>query len=226
MSWSRAVVIGAAGGIGSALTGLLQERGTATVALGRSELDVTDENSIAGCAQALAGGDPIDLVLIASGILAPPGCAPEKALRDVDPAAAAHVFAVNTIGPLLVAKHFVPLLPRAGRSAFAVLGARVGSIADNRLGGWYSYRASKAALAMIVRTLAVELARSRPEAICAALHPGTVATDLSAPFQRGVAADRLFAPERSAAHLLDVLDRLTTADSGGHFAWDGSRIAP
>jgi NAD(P)-dependent dehydrogenase (short-subunit alcohol dehydrogenase family) len=138
----------------------------------------------------------------------------------------ARVFAVNTIGPALVAKHFLPLLPRRGRSAFAAISARVGSIGDNRLGGWHSYRASKAALNMLLRNFAIELARRAPDAVCIGLHPGTVDTALSAPFRSRVAPDRLFTPARSAGHLLRVIEQATVADNGHVLAWDGARIPP
>ena len=134
------------------------------------------------------------------------------------------VFAVNTIGPALVAKHFVPLMPRQGRSVFAALSARVGSIEDNRLGGWYSYRASKAALNQILRTLAIEVARTRPEAIVVGLHPGTVTSSLSAPFRSAESKPAPFTPEASAVHLLHVLERLSPRDSGRVFAWDAQPI--
>jgi NAD(P)-dependent dehydrogenase (short-subunit alcohol dehydrogenase family) len=133
---------------------------------------------------------------------------------------------VNAIGPALVAKHFLPLLARGRSTAFAALSARVGSISDNRLGGWYGYRASKAALNMLIKTLSIELARTRPEAVCVALHPGTVDTRLSGPFQRSVAPDQLFTPEVSGRHLLRVLERLVPSDSGGCFAWNGKAIDP
>ena len=134
------------------------------------------------------------------------------------------LFAVNAIGPALVAKHFLPLLPRHGRSVFASISARVGSIEDNRLGGWYSYRASKAALNMLLKTYSIELKRRAPSAICVGLHPGTVDTALSKPFQGGVAPGKLFSPTQSAAYLLRVIDGLTPADNGAVFAWDGSQI--
>lgn len=224
MSWRRAVVVGASGGIGGSLCSALAERGTELVALSRPEIDLHDEDTIARAASETGEGGPVDLVFVASGILAPAGRGPEKALRDIDAAAMAEVMAVNAIGPLLVAKHFVPLMPRKGRSAFAALGARVGSIGDNRLGGWYGYRASKAALTMGIRTLAIEVARTRPDAICVALHPGTVATRLSAGFRSSVPERGPFAPNESARHLLDTLDRLGPQDSGSHFAWDGCAI--
>ncbi|AWJ87043.1 short-chain dehydrogenase (plasmid) [Azospirillum sp. TSH58] len=230
----RAVVIGASGGIGAAVTHqLLADSGvTEVVALSRRPiapaeklrtgfLDLADEPSIADAA-ALAGA--VDLVFIASGLLHQDAVRPEKSWRALDPAAMARLFQVNAIGPALVAKHFLPRMPRQGRAVFAVLSAKVGSIADNRLGGWYGYRASKAALNQIVRTTAIELARSRPDAVCVALHPGTVDTPLSQPFQAGVAQGRLFSPAVAAGHLLHVLGELTPMDSGGLFAWDGQRL--
>jgi NAD(P)-dependent dehydrogenase (short-subunit alcohol dehydrogenase family) len=225
------VVIGASGGIGGALADLLEAEGREVLRFSRSadearHIDVEDEKSIAAAAARAAEGDPPDLVLVATGALTIDGHPPEKTWRSLDAERLARSYAINAIGPALVAKHFLPLLPRERRSVFAVLGARVGSIGDNRLGGWYGYRASKAALAMMVRTLAVELARGRPEAICVALHPGTVDTALSEPFQGNVVPEKLFTPLQSAASMLEVLRRLTPADSGGHFAWDGSRIDP
>ena len=232
-----AVVFGAGGGIGRALVELLAAQGCHAVHAGARNLpkglpaevqpfsfDLTSEESIAAALAAISG--PLDLVLVATGVLQDEGLglAPEKTWRALDPAAMARAFAINTIGPALIAKHALPRLRREGRAVFAALSARVGSIGDNRLGGWHSYRASKAALNQVVRTCAVELARTRPEAIAVALHPGTVATRLSAPFQRGVPAEQLFTPDESAAHLLRVIEGLTPADSGGFFAWDGAPI--
>lgn len=217
-----ALVLGAAGGIGAALATALEERGVATSRLSRrlNGLDVTDENSIA---RALAGLPEVPrLVLVATGLLHADGIAPEKSLAALDPTRLARSFAVNAIGPALVAKHLLPLMPRAGRSVFAVLSARVGSIADNRLGGWYGYRASKAALNQLIRTAAIEQHRRAPGSVVVALHPGTVATGLSAPFRGG--AERVFTPPEAAAHLLDVVAGLQPADSGGFFAWDGTAV--
>ncbi len=232
----RALVVGSSGGIGAALERGLQARGFAVEGLSRASgtdlegarpsIDLTDENSIAAAATSLRDKAPFSQILIATGLLHSADLAPEKALRDLDPASLARLFAVNATGPMLVAKHFIPLLPRRGRCIFAALSARVGSIGDNRLGGWYGYRASKAALNMLIKTLAIELARTRPDAICVSLHPGTVDTGLSQPFQRSVALGQLFSPDKSAAHLLDVLDGLTAAQSGGCFAWDGQEIRP
>ena len=138
--------------------------------------------------------------------------------------AMSEVFNVNTIGPALLAKHFLPAMRKTGKTVFVALSARVGSIADNRLGGWVSYRASKAALNMVVKTIAVEQARQRPESIVVSLHPGTVDTALSKPFSAGVSENSLFTPEYSAACLLKVIDGLNVTDSGGFFAWDGAGI--
>lgn len=235
--FGRAVVVGAAGGIGAALATILADRGTVVHALSRQGvatdarvragiIDIEDEGSIAGAAASLGADDPIDLVIVATGLLHAEGIAPEKSYRRLSPRSFERYFAVNATGPALVAKHFLPLLTRERSSVFAALSARVGSIGDNRLGGWYGYRASKAALNMIVKTLSVELARTHPQAACVALHPGTVATNLSHPFQKGVAADKLFSPDTAASHLLDVIAGLSAEDSGRILAWDGTEITP
>ena len=225
----KSIVIGATGGIGAALADALEARGVAVTRLSRQStppIDLESDASIAAAAATVASDGPFDLILIASGILHGDGVAPEKTYRQLDGPALEQVFRVNSIGPTLVARHFVPLLRQSGRAIFAALSARVGSIGDNKLGGWFAYRASKAALNQIVRTLAIELARTRPETLCVALHPGTVDTALSAPFQRGLAEGQLLSPAASAGHLLDTLDKLGPADSGGCFDWKGERIAP
>ena len=214
-----AVVVGAGGGVGAALAEALtaSARFTAVHALRRADLDLEDEASIAAAATRLDA--PPRLVIVATGLLHGQGVTPEKALRAVDPAALLKSYAVNAVGPVLVAKHFTPLFPRAGKATFAALSARVGSLGDNRLGGWHGYRASKAALNMLLRNVAIELGRSRPQAVCLALHPGTVDTGLSAPFQGGVPGERLFTPAFSAARLLEVIDHRGPEDSGGVFDW-------
>ena len=225
----KAIVIGSSGGIGAALCEELEARGASVTRLSRRSdppIDHLSDTSIEAAAAALAPHAPFDLILIASGILHGDGVAPEKTYRQLDGPALEQVFRVNAIGPALVARHFVPLLRPSGRAIFAALSARVGSIGDNKLGGWFAYRASKAALNQIVRTLAIELARTRPETLCVALHPGTVDTALSAPFQRGLAEGQLLSPAASAGHLLDTLDKLGPGDSGGCFDWRGGRIAP
>ena len=214
-----AVVVGAAGGVGAALATALATAGHNVVALGRATtppLDLLDEASIATAAAHVAASvadqGTLRLVIDATGFLHGDGFEPERSWRDLDPAHMARAFAVNAIGPALLMKHFLPLLPRQGPSVFATLSARVGSIGDNRLGGWYAYRASKAALNQLVRTAAIELRRRAPEAVCVALHPGTVATPLSAPFARAGLAVR--PAEEAAADLLRVITALGPADSG------------
>ena len=151
---------------------------------------------------------------------------PEKSLRDIDGAALDRLFRINATGPAVVMRHFLPLLAKDRRSVFAALSARVGSIGDNRLGGWVGYRASKAALNQVIRTLAIELGRTDPHAVLVGLHPGTVDTPLSTPFQRNVDAGRLFSPEQAAGLLLDVIAGLAPGDSGHCLDWAGKRIAP
>ena len=224
-----AIVIGATGGIGSALVTALEAQGMNVLAFSRKgprPIDILDEHSIAAAAAAVATGPQPRLVILATGLLHEPGLMPERSLRDLDADRLARSFAVNAIGPALVAKHFLPLLPRDGRSVFAALGARVGSIGDNRLGGWTGYRMAKAALAMLIRNLAIETTRRAPGAICVALHPGTVATPLSEPFRKNLADGQLTAPADAAANLLRVIAALTPADSGNVLAWDGRTIAP
>ncbi|MCW3796545.1 SDR family NAD(P)-dependent oxidoreductase [Sphingomonas sp. BN140010] len=218
-----AIVIGASGGIGSALADLLSQRGP-VVRLSRSagDLDLLDESSIAAAAARLAGQAPFARIIVATGLLHDDRQDPERSLRDLSAEHLQRSFAINAIGPVLCLRHFLPLLAPDGR--FAALSARVGSISDNRLGGWYGYRAAKAALNQLVRTAAIELARTRREAVCVTLHPGTVDTAMSRPFQRGVAPDKLFTPVFAAERLLAVLDALTAADSGSCFDWAGTRV--
>ncbi len=233
-----AVVFGTSGAIGRALAARLAASGRYSAVWGGSRsggdealpgvtpfrFDPADEASLAEVAASLPA--PPALVLVATGLLHDParGIAPEKSWKALDGAAMAEVYAANAIAPALIAKHLLPRFLRDVRAVFAVLSARVGSIGDNRLGGWHSYRASKAALNMLVRNFAIELHRSHPQALAVALHPGTVDSRLSAPFQRGVAPGKLFSPDQSAGYLLEVLDRLTPANSGGLYAWDGTRL--
>ncbi|WP_299327871.1 SDR family NAD(P)-dependent oxidoreductase [Parasphingopyxis sp.] len=228
-----AIVIGASGGIGRALADALETEGkhARIIRLSRSggpdgAIDIQDEASIAAAAEGLADTPPPSLIFVATGILHDGPAGPEKTMRELDAAWLSRNFAVNTIGPVLVAKHFLPLMPKSEPATFAALSARVGSISDNRLGGWYGYRASKAALNMMIRNLAIEHRRKNDRAIIVGLHPGTVDTPLSEPFQRNVPAKQLFDPERAALQLLDVLDGLKPSDSGHIFAWDGEEIAP
>ncbi len=236
---STAVVIGASGGVGRALCEQLRSdaRYTQVLALGRSAgdatgaldiaLDITVEASIEAATALIASavarsGTELRLVLDATGFLHGDGFEPEKSWRQIDAAHMAHAFAVNAIGPALLMKHLLPLLPRSGRAVFASLSAKVGSIGDNRLGGWYSYRASKAALNQLVHTAAIELARRQPQAICVALHPGTVATRLSGPFSKS--GLEVQTPAQCAARLLATIDGLSEADSGGFFNHRGETL--
>lgn len=189
-------------------------------------IDYGDEATMAQAADLAGEQGPVDLVIFAGGILHTGNFGPEKSLRDLSADKFRAVFEANTFAPALVAKHFLPKLPRQRRGVFAAISARVGSISDNRLGGWYSYRASKAALNMVIKTAAIETARKFPHAIVAGLHPGTVDSALSKPFQANVPAGKLFTPSFSAQRLLAVLASLTPADSGQCFAWDGQRIEP
>ena len=228
----HAAVFGASGGIGGALVAELAGKGWQVAAGSRSgalvegaactfAFDLEDEGSIAAAAEEL---DPaVSLIVVATGALVlPGGRGPERSLRQLDAEALAAAFRINTIGPALIAKHVLTRLPRNRRSVFAALGARVGAIGDNRLGGWHSYRASKAALAMLIRNFAIELARTHPQAIVAGLHPGTVATPLSAPFVK--ASADVFAPERAARQLVQVLEALTPAQSGRVIDWRGETV--
>jgi NAD(P)-dependent dehydrogenase (short-subunit alcohol dehydrogenase family) len=190
-------------------------------------MDVTDVASIVSAAEHATRVAPrLHLLVNCAGVLhdAAHGMRPEKRLADLSADALARAFAVNATGPLLVARHFEPLLAHRERAVFASLSARVGSIGDNRLGGWYAYRASKAAQNQCTRTLAIEWARSRRNVICVALHPGTTDTDLSRPFQGNVPAGKLFGVDHAVTHLLGVIDRLQAADTGQFFAWNGERI--
>lgn len=216
----RALIIGDTGGIGAALAQALRDRGTDVTGMSRRDgLDLTDPASVAATLGRL---DPsFDLIIVATGILALPGQSPEKSLRALDAATMAQVFAVNTIGPTLILRESSRLLPRTGRSVLAVLSARVGSIGDNRLGGWHSYRASKAALNQILRGTAIELARTHRHAICVALHPGTVATPFTAAY---AGTHPTVPPATAAANLLTVIDGLTPAATGSFLDWQGQTI--
>ncbi|MGR3465205.1 SDR family NAD(P)-dependent oxidoreductase [Limimaricola sp.] len=216
---TTALVIGASGGIGGALADELESRGTAVTRLSRSAdgLDVTDPVSVE---THLGGRDgPFDMILVAVGILAPEGQGPEKSLDAIKAVPMARVFAVNAIGPALILRHLPRLLAEGGRCG--VLSARVGSIGDNAIGGWHSYRASKAALNQIVHGAAIELKRHDRRAILAALHPGTVETAFTAPY---AGRHRMVPAEEAARNLLQVMARLDPAQSGGFFDWRGEDV--
>ena len=232
----RIAVFGSSGGIGRAFVEELAKRpGVDRIhAFSRKDQVFDDErilttaidiHSEASLGAAAASVDaPLDLVVVAIGTLHSDTYSPERRISEISADAMLEVFRINTVAPALIAKHFLPLLDRERRTVFAALSARVGSISDNRLGGWTSYRASKAALNMVLRTFAIEHGRRRRNSIVAGLHPGTVDTSLSRPFSASVPHGKLFTPARSATYLLDVIDRLEPDDSGGVFAWDGQRI--
>jgi len=216
----QVLVIGASGGIGSALAAALEARGFEVLRRSRTQdgFDVTDEAAVSA---GLAGLSGLEGVIVATGALEINGAAPERSIKAISAQAMAEQFALNTIGPALVMRHAPALLRRDGRAVFAALSARVGSIGDNRLGGWISYRAAKAALNQVVHTGATELARSHPEAICVALHPGTVATSFTAKY---AGRHDTVPPETAAQNLLRVLAGLTPAQTGGFFDWKGDVI--
>jgi NAD(P)-dependent dehydrogenase (short-subunit alcohol dehydrogenase family) len=238
-----ALVIGAGGGLGAALLAGLRASGTVVLGLGRHTvpaLDLTDEASVAAAAGWVAGecaarALPLRTLVVASGFLHGPvggaggravagaeNAQPERSWSQLDPTWLAHCFAVNAIGPALVVKHFFPLLARSGPCVAGFLSAKVGSIGDNALGGWYGYRASKAALNQIVRTASIELARRNRQAVCVALHPGTVETALSQPFAK--AGLNVRPPAVAAQELLAVLAGLTPAQTGGFFDYRGQAL--
>lgn len=223
----KAIVVGASGGIGSAIADALgADPACATVIclsrIGDRKIDLCDESSVVAAKETIEVElGSVDLIFNATGALIINSVPPEKTIKRLDPENMARHFQANAIGPALLLKHLAPLLPRDRRGLFASLSARVGSIGDNSLGGWFSYRASKAAQNQIVRTVAIEFMRTHPLAVLATLHPGTVATRLSEPFASG--RNRLKA-ETSAHMLLQVLDSLTTAQSGGFFDYKGDLV--
>ncbi len=226
------LVIGATGGLGRAMVdaAALRWPEAEVMALSRRSapaIDLLDEGTIAASAQAVkahlqASERSLQLVIDATGWLHGQGWMPEKSWRQLDPAHLAHQFAVNATGPALLMKHFLPLLPRQQRAVFATLSAKVGSIGDNRLGGWWGYRAAKAALNQFVRTASIELVRSHPQAICVALHPGTVDTGLSQPFSHAGLTVR--SPAEAAERLLDVIDGLGSGHTGGFLDHTGEPL--
>jgi NAD(P)-dependent dehydrogenase (short-subunit alcohol dehydrogenase family) len=189
-------------------------------------LDILDEASIAAGATSLsATHPPISLVIVATGLLHSEQKGPEKSLRELEPNWMIENFRINAVGPALVAKHFLPIMAKQGPICFAALSARVGSISDNRLGGWHSYRASKSALNMLIRNISIEWQRKNPQSVVVGLHPGTVETSLSAPFKGNPAHER-FTPSRAAGNMLSVIHGLKPEQSGQIFAYDGSLVEP
>lgn len=236
------IVAGATGGIGQAFVGhlaaapdvrhiwMLSRREPIDRPTNASWLpiDLENEATMADAADIISrDGHNVRLAIVAVGLLHDgEALQPEKTWRSMTAESLQRNFAINTVGPALLAKHLIPLLEREGKSVFAALSARVGSISDNRIGGWYGYRASKAALNMIIKSLAIEWARKSPDAVCIGLHPGTVATELSEPFRGGTPPEKLFDPVDAAERLLKVIDDCAAEDSGRCFAWDGKEVEP
>ena len=243
---ARVLICGATGAIGAALvTELLQHALVASVVatargatrsadlqslqrvrpecLDLFDADITTADGLAALVRSL-GSAPLHLVVNATGLLHDAQLRPEKSLAMVDARSLQQVFAVNAFAPILLAQAVLPLMRGQQPAVFASLSARVGSIGDNRLGGWYAYRAAKAAQNQFLKTLSIEARRSHPALSIQLLHPGTVDSALSRPFQRGVAAEKLFDPARAARRLLDVIATATPQNSGRFVAWDGSEI--
>ena len=242
MSNQHIAIIGASGGLGSAFVKMFsnessnkvyafsrstitnQPTNTNVTNIYKSRIDFADEASIKEAAEYSTQNAPLDCVIVATGMLHDTNMMPEKSLRHLSATNFERSFLVNTIGPALVAKHFLSKLHRNQRGIFAVLSARVGSIEDNRLGGWYAYRAAKAALNMLIKTASIEIAWRQKQTIVVGLHPGTVDTHLSQSFQQRVPRHKLFTPDDSVKRLMSVLERLSAKDSGKVFAWDGSEV--
>ncbi len=232
-------IIGATGGIGRAfIDHLSTQKNVSTLwAFSRKKpegladkikwapLDICDENAAQSVINEL-GDIQFDIIINATGILSVGKKSPERSLRDINKQNFDNTFAVNSFGPALLMKYFLPLLNRDRRSVFASLSARVGSISDNELGGWYAYRASKAALNMLIKTASIEVARRNKQACVVGLHPGTVDTDLSAPFKSNVPEGKLFTPAFSAQSLLNVINNIQTSNTGQCLDWQGEIIEP
>jgi NAD(P)-dependent dehydrogenase (short-subunit alcohol dehydrogenase family) len=190
-----------------------------------SQMDITDESQIAAVIHKIQTETAtLDFVINAVGVLHEGAMQPEKSLRHINSEQLLRYFQVNSIGAILLFKQVQPLLKHPNRSILATISAKVGSIGDNNSGGWYGYRASKAALNMLIRTTAIEYKRTCPQAILVALHPGTTDTRLSLPFQRNVPPEKLFSVDRTVTQLFTVIDRLEPSDSGEFFSWDGSPL--
>jgi len=239
----NAVIIGATGGIGSALIKQLYQDPEVGHIFAFSRLaaekpidllpdkvtygyvDLYSEESISQLGMLLEGIE-LDLVLVCSGLLHDEHTQPEKRLSQINMESFQKLFHINATAPMLIAQQLVPLVRRNSKTVFGVISARVGSISDNRLGGWYGYRASKSALNMLLKTLSIETQRKLPELIIVGLHPGTVNTSLSKPFQSKVPPEKLFTPSQSAGYLLDVIEELKPEQSGRVYAWDGAEVLP
>lgn len=231
LTLKKIAVMGSSAGIGKAFVDVLSKQYPhATLypfsRTGEYRIDYANEDSIAQAANVASSSGPLDLVVVTNGMLHNQEIMPEKSIKEISREKFHQLFEVNTISPALIAKHFLPLLNSDNTSIFAALSARVGSISDNVLGGWYAYRCSKAALNMIIKNAAIEIGRRNKKAIIVGLHPGTVDTNLSRPFHKNIPMKQLFTPQESATKLLEVLASLTPDQSGKCFAWDGEEILP
>ena len=234
-------VIGSSGAIGNAVSKILLEdasiesvynfsRSTSADSSEKSKniyIDIESEESIKDAVKKIPDDIKFDLIFVATGILHNDNDVyPEKSIRDISADKLKKVLMINTVGPTLIGKYFIPFLNKHNKNVFAFLSARVGSISENKLGGWYSYRASKTALNQIVKNFSIEIKRSNPNSIFTVLQPGTVKSNLSKPFEKNVQPEQLFSPDYSAQRLLDVIDGLTLDDSGKFFAWNAEEIQP
>jgi NAD(P)-dependent dehydrogenase (short-subunit alcohol dehydrogenase family) len=234
----RIAIIGSSGALGSEFTKQIANNSNvkSVFAFSRSEIqfsskkitshpiNIEDEDSIKNAAYIASKDDKLDMVIVATGTLHSQDIMPEKSLKDISAAKMHKIFSINTVGPAIISKHFLPQLNKSNKSIFAAISARVGSISDNKLGGWYSYRASKAALNMVLKNASIEIGRSNKNAIIVGLHPGTVASKLSEPFQSSVKEGKLFTPQYSVQKLLEVIENIDAKDSGNIFDFNGIKI--
>ena len=234
-------VIGSSGAIGNSISKLLKSEisvesvyNFSRSAISESSekekniyIDIENEDSIIESIKKIPKDIKFDLIFVATGILHnDEDIYPEKSIKDISGDKLKKVLMVNTIGPALIGKYFIPFLNKNNKNVFAFLSARVGSISNNKIGGWYSYRASKSALNQIIKNFSIEIKRSNPNSIFVGLQPGTVKSNLSKPFQKNVNSKNLFSPDYSAKKLLDVINNLSIEDTGKLFAWDGEEIHP
>lgn len=224
-------IFGTSGALGSALKMYLSQKYPNATIHGFSRntdnlINYNDETAIQDAANFAARENPLDLVLVTNGILHNTNLQPEKSIKDISREKFQQIYEVNVIIPALIAKYFLPKLNKDQTSIFSAFSARVGSISDNRIGGWYAYRSSKAALNMIIKNASIEISRTNKQAIIIGLHPGTVDSELSKPFQKNINKTQLFTPQYSAQRLINVIENLTPEQSGKCFAWDGKEIFP